>query len=236
MKEGVGRALRRVIGRDDVLSRIKPREGGTSILMNEKRRDVYQHLAEHPLTHLRELARETGIPVGTVDWHLKVLVKSGIISVFDDRNKRFFYPSGWIEMNDLHCLSTLQDETTRTILALVRKRPGLSQTDIASELGKYQQYVQPHISDLERCGFLASEKKGRKKIYRFGSRISELEQKYTEKGKRYLEGVLDMLKEDGLNPKIQSQSKVLMRVMMDDGQNTFFMKIRSNPVKAILSD
>jgi predicted transcriptional regulator len=236
MKEGVGRALRRVIGRDDVLSRIKPREGGTSILMNERRRDVYQHLAEHPLTHLRELARERGIPVGTADWHLKILVKSGIVSVFEDRNKRFFYPSGWIESEDLRCLSTLQDAISRTIFNLVKRKPRLSQTEIADELGKYQQYVQPHISSLEKCGFLISEKKGRRKVYSMGGRISELEEKYTQKGKGYLGRVMDMLKDDGLNPKIQSKSKVLMRVMMDDGQNTFFVKIRSNPVKAILSE
>lgn len=235
MKEGVGRALSRVMGRDDVLSRIKPRKGGTSILMNERRREVYQHLAEHPLTHLRELARETGIPVGTTDWHLKILVGSGIVSFFEDKNKRFFCPSGWIERDDLRCLSTLRDEKSRTILFLMKRKPRLSQMDVADELGKYQQYVQPHIASLEKCGFLVSEQKGRRKAYSVGGRISELEEKYSEKGKDYLRAVMEMLREDGLNPKIQSKSKVLMRVKMDDGQNVFYMKIRSNPVKAIMS-
>ncbi|MCK4444633.1 MAG: winged helix-turn-helix transcriptional regulator [Thermoplasmata archaeon] len=234
MKEGVGRALRRAIGRDDVLSRIKPREGGISILMNERRREIYQHLAENPLTHLRSLARELDTPVGTADWHLKVLADAGVISAFEERNKRFFYPSGWIEKDDLHCLSRLQDETTKAIYFLAKKKPGMSQTDIANELGKYQQYVQPRISGLEECGFLASREKGRQKVYKVGEKVSELEEKYAGKSKSYLDQVLQMLRMDGLNPKIHGRSKVLMRVKMDDGQNFFFIKIRANPVKAIL--
>ncbi len=235
MKEGVGRALRRAIGRDDVLSRIKPREGGVSILMNERRREIYQYLAENPLTHLRSLARELNLPVGTADWHLKVLAGAGIVSAFEERNKRFFYPSGWIEEGDLPSLSRLQDETAKAIYFLVRKNPGMSQTEIAKKLGKYQQYVQPHLSGMEECGFLTARKKGRRKAYEVGGKVLELEKKYTEKSKSYLEQVLHMLRMDGLNPKIHGRSKVLVRVRMDDGQNVFFIKIRANPVKAILN-
>jgi predicted transcriptional regulator len=234
MKEGVGRALRRAIGRDDVLSRIKPREGGVSILMNEKRREIFQHLVEHPLAHLRELARETEIPVGTADWHLKILLHEGIISSFVDRNKRHYYPSGWIAKEDLQCLSALQDGASKAIYFLVRKYSGLNQTDIAGKLGKYQQYVQPHLAALERCGFLTSESEGRKKVYGVGNMVSVLERKYEDRTSAYLDEVMQMLKMDGLNPKIQGRSKAVLKVKMDDGQNIFFLRIRANPIKAML--
>jgi DNA-binding transcriptional ArsR family regulator len=236
MKEGVGRALRRVIGRDDVLSRIKPRTGGVSILMNGKRRKIYQYLVENPLSHLRELARETGIPVGTVDWHVKILTKAGIISTFEDKNKRYLYPTGWIATEDLDGLSALQDRTSREIYFTVKKNKGLSQTNIAERMGKYQQYVQPHLANLERYGFLAPNSEGRRKVYRIGGKASELQKKYEERVVDYLKGVMDMLKDDGLNPKIQGRSKVVMKVRMDDGQNVFHLRIRANPIKTILRE
>jgi predicted transcriptional regulator len=234
MKEGVGRALRRAIGRDDVLSKIKPREGGVSILMNDKRREIFQYLMENPLTHLRELARETGIPVGTADWHLKILTQENVVSTFDDRNKRHFFPTGWIVREDLACLSVLQNKTTRDIYLLVERTEGLSQTDIARKLGKYQQYVQPHLVALEHHGFLKGEVSGRKKVYQAGDKASHLEQKYVDRSADYLDSVLQMLNSDGLNPRIQGRSKVVLKVKMDDGHNVFYLRIRSNPIKTIL--
>ncbi len=234
MKEGVGRALRRVIGRDDVLSRIKPREGGVSILMNEKRREIFQHLMENPLTHLRELARKTEIPVGTADWHLKILTQEHIISTFEEKNRRDYYPTGWIESEDLACLSALQDRTTKDIYFLVEKNKGLSQTDIARKMGKYQQYVQPHLADLERHGFLTAVASGRKKVYQVGNKAADLEQKYVDRSSSYLDKILETLRDDGLNPHIQGRSKAVLKVKIDDGQNVFYLRIRANPVKTIL--
>lgn len=236
MKEGVGKALRRVIGRDDVLSRIKPREGGVSVLMNEKRREIFQHLLENPLTHLRELARETEIPVGTADWHLKILTQEHIISTFEDRNRCHYYPTGWIESGDLAGLSVLQDRTTRDIYILVQKNKGLSQTDIAKRLGKYQQYVQPHLAALERHGFLSAESTGRKKVYEVSGKVSDLEYKYVDRSSDYQERVLQMLHNDGLNPHIQGRSRAVLKVKMDDGQKVFHLRVRANPVKTILRE
>jgi DNA-binding transcriptional ArsR family regulator len=234
MKEGVGRALRRAIGRDDILSKIKPREGGVSILMSGKRRKIFQYLIENPLTHLRELAREIEIPVGTVDWHLKILTQEDIVSAFEERNKRYYYPAGWIATEDLPGLSALRDRTSRAIYLLVKKSQGLSQTDIAKKLGKYQQYVQPHLAALERHDFLAATVEGRKKVYSIGSKASDLEKKYAGRTSDYLDSVLQKLREDGLNPKIQGRSKAMLKVKMDDGQNVFYMRIRANPIKTML--
>jgi DNA-binding transcriptional ArsR family regulator len=234
MKEGVGRALRRAIGRDDILSKIKPREGGVSILMSSKRRMIFQYLIENPLTHLRELARGTEMPVGTVDWHLKILTQEDFISAFEERNKRHYYPAGWIASEDLASLSALRDRTSKAVYLLVKRKSGLSQTDIAKKLGKYQQYVQPHLATLERHGFLGATVEGRKKVYSIGGKISDLEKKYTSRTTDYLDSVLQKLHKDGLNPRIQGRSKAVLKVKIDDGQNVFYIRIRSNPIKTML--
>ncbi|MFQ6060757.1 MAG: winged helix-turn-helix transcriptional regulator [Thermoplasmata archaeon] len=148
MKEGVGRALRRAIGRDDVLSRIKSRKGGVSVLMNSKRRAIFQHLIDNPLTHLREIARDMEIPVGTVSWHLKALTEAKAVDFFKGKRKCLYYPSDWIEKEDISCLSILQSRISRTLYSSLVKTPGLSQTELAGRLRKYQQYIQPRIVDL----------------------------------------------------------------------------------------
>lgn len=234
MKEGVGRALRRVIGRDDVLSRIKPRKGGVSVLMNEKRRLIFQHLTEKPLTHLRELSRETEIPVGTSGWHLKALIESNVVEVYQGKGKSHYYPSGWIDKRDLPCLSALQGPVPKALYVLIQKNPGLSQTEIADKMGKYQQFVQPHITSLEKCDFLRSERKGRKKVYSTTGSLEELEQKYDRKSLDYFESTLKMLDRDGLNPKVRGRSKNSLRVKIDDGRTTFPIKINANPIRAIM--
>ncbi|UCD92641.1 MAG: winged helix-turn-helix transcriptional regulator [Methanobacteriota archaeon] len=234
MKEGVGRALRRAIGRDDVLSRIKPREGGISVLMNKKRRLIFQYLTEKPLTHLRKLSRETGMPLGTTDWHLKALIEANVVSVHHGKRRSFYYPSGWIDEIDLDCLSLLQGDIPRALYGVIHKNPGLSQTQIAAKMKKYQQFVQPHIMKLERCGFLTERRDGRKKVYSSSDKLANLREKYEERSQDYIRKVLNMLDEDGLNPKMRRMSKDSMKVKIDDGRNSYSIRIGANPILAIM--
>jgi DNA-binding PadR family transcriptional regulator len=101
-------------------------------------------------------------------------------------------------------------------------------------MGKYQQYVQPHLAALERHGFLTAVASGRKKVYEVGNKAADLEQKYLDRSSGYLDRVLEMLRDDGLNPHIQGRSRAVLKVKIDDGQNVFYLRIRANPVKTIL--
>jgi predicted transcriptional regulator len=65
-----------------------PTEGGLdsrrraiarSVLKNENARDILVHIADHPNTHQREIARVLGVNHGTIRWHLRKLNEAGLV-------------------------------------------------------------------------------------------------------------------------------------------------------------
>lgn len=52
---------------------------GKTALANENAQEVFEHVASHPGTHQREIARALGVNHGTVRWHLKKLLSAELI-------------------------------------------------------------------------------------------------------------------------------------------------------------
>ncbi|MFQ5909772.1 MAG: winged helix-turn-helix transcriptional regulator [Thermoplasmata archaeon] len=208
MREGVGKALRRAFGQEDLIGKLEPRKAGVSRLMNPKRRSVFVHLLKHPSSHLRQLSRALGIPVQTLKWHLAELEEAGILASVPVGNRRCYFVPARIEREDIPVLSSLSEEVNRRILSLLMKRGPLSQKDIFSSLGTYRQAVQPRLKALETAGVIRSSKRGRERTYEITDGLMELRDRYVERKGEVSKSLCKILDDDGLSPKV---SKTLSR-------------------------
>ncbi|MCJ2670191.1 MAG: helix-turn-helix domain-containing protein [Candidatus Thermoplasmatota archaeon] len=202
MREGVGKALRRAFGQEDLIRKLEPREAGVSRLMNPKRRRIFVHLLRSPCSHLRQLSRELGIPTQTLKWHLAELEGAAILDSVPVGNKKCFFVPVRIEREDIATLSHLTDEMSRKIVSMLMSRGPLSLKSIFTSLKTYYQAVQHRLKGLEEAGLIRSDKRDRKRTYEISSELVGLRDRYLEKKTETSSELRKVLEDDGLLPKV----------------------------------
>ncbi|AIU69079.1 regulatory protein [Thermococcus eurythermalis] len=130
----------------------------------ERRKEILNYIRNRPGITFRELARELGLGIGDLQYHLGKLEKEG--QVFSRRagRRRYIFPAGF-EEDAQRLLMAISTETRRQILLLLMKGP-MSQGEIAEKLGVSQPTVSYHMKELEKLGIVRAERTGKSIIYR----------------------------------------------------------------------
>jgi predicted ArsR family transcriptional regulator len=201
MREGVGKALRRAFGQEDLIKKLEPRETGVSRLMSPKRREVFVRLLRAPCSHLRQLSRDLETPTQTMKWHLKELEEAGILASVPVGNRKCFYIPARVRRDDVPALSHLTDEMKRKIVSMLERGP-LTQKDISAALGTYYQAVQPRVKALEQDGLIRSDGSGRGKTYDLSDKLLKMRERYVGRKTETSKRLKKVLETDGLSPKV----------------------------------
>jgi predicted transcriptional regulator len=218
MQEGVGKALRRTFGQEDLLKKLEPRKPGVSHLMNPKRRKIFAYLLRVPCSSLRLLARVLDIPTQTLKWHLKDLEGAGILSSMPLGNKKFYFIPARIQEKDVLTLSTLSDKMNRKTVSLLTKEGPLSQKEIFTSLKTYRQAVQPRLRTLEEVGMIHSARRGREISYEIAESLVEMRSRYLEGKPEASKRILGILENDGLAPKVAKRLSRSTIYAIDTGE------------------
>ncbi|MFQ6061451.1 MAG: winged helix-turn-helix transcriptional regulator [Thermoplasmata archaeon] len=147
------------------------------LLELETRRRIFEFISKYPGVHLRELERSMGMSVPLLDYHLRVLVKGGLVSVLEsERYKRYYPRSSHIE--DVRTLSLKE----RKILALLRQKVPLSITlyllrsgsarhgEISRELDIPSSTLSYHLKKLMKGGVVEKVAFGEERGFRLKER------------------------------------------------------------------
>lgn len=127
-----------------------------NVLDNCRRKIIYNFIRENPGTHYYRMMNSLEIPSGVLSHHINILEKfNHIKSNQDGGYRRFYLYDKKIEYK--LTLSNLQ----HNIMFLVKKQPGINQTDISKEIGKHKMVINYHIKILKDIGLLNIEKNGR---------------------------------------------------------------------------
>jgi predicted transcriptional regulator len=86
-----------------------------------------------PGSHLRALQRISGLPLGTLRYHLRLLVDQCQVEMERDRRFRRFYPVA-MESEARRVWDALRQRQTRALVALLLEAPA-RQSDLARRLG-----------------------------------------------------------------------------------------------------
>jgi predicted transcriptional regulator len=133
------------------------------VLDNKNRHAIHGLIIDNPGIHFNAIIKEYNLPLGVATYHLDVLEREEFIqSVRDGRRKCFYTTDTKIPNGGLR---KTPEEIRKTVMVLVKERPGISQKQLIRELGVDRKTLGYHISMLLREDMLRSSKQGRFTVY-----------------------------------------------------------------------
>ncbi|WP_323192781.1 helix-turn-helix domain-containing protein [Halostella sp. PRR32] len=127
-------------------------------LEHENRAAIVDRLEAEPGTYLSAVADETGIPLPTVRYHMKILRHEERVTSEVIRGKRRYFPAGF-EATEL--AAALDDAATRDVLHALEAEEPATVTDLADVLNRDPSTVTHHCKRLEEDGLVERERDGR---------------------------------------------------------------------------
>lgn len=90
-------------------------------------------IRDKPGSHASELARSTGDPWSTVQYHLDLLSKGDMVTTIDAGRTKRFFPAGTDERK-ARLMAIMNEGRRQEIVELIRSEPGLRQVDLCKEI------------------------------------------------------------------------------------------------------
>jgi len=139
---------------------------GGNVLDQDLRARIYDHICRNPGIHLRGLASEMDLKMGTLRYHLGMLQGTHKIAVSGDASSvRYFENSGTYSADEQVILKHLRNETTKTILRVLVERPLATRQDLAGAAGISGPSVSWHMKRLQDDSLVRARREGRTTVY-----------------------------------------------------------------------
>ncbi|NJD98450.1 metalloregulator ArsR/SmtB family transcription factor [Thermococcus sp. LS1] len=129
----------------------------------ERRNEILHHIQSKPGITFRELARELGVGIGDLQYHLHRLEKEGRIFSKKLGKRRYIFPRGF-EKEYQKLVIAISTETRRKILLLLMEG-SMGQSEIAKRLNLSQPTVSYHMGELVKLGIVEARREGKNVIY-----------------------------------------------------------------------
>ncbi len=235
--KNIAKALKRKIGLDEsILAKAEYEIGEQSLLMNSSRRKIFQYICNHPCSHLREISRATNYSPQTVRWHMRKLTEANLITESVIGKKKIFTPmKNIITTEECKVLTHLKTDYAKIVYLAIEHNPKITQKKLCETLDIYQQRLSLVLHKLIISGLIFEDKIGRVKAYSVTNKIEELKEGFTRKSEGFIIVLMDALKADSLNPKIESspEDTIIIRVTIGGGESAV-LHINKNPIYTIL--
>lgn len=132
---------------------------------NGTRTQIYNYIADNPGVQFRGVCSALCLPIGLAQYHLGVLIKSGLVSfIRDGRYKRFFSAKKFSRKQML-TISLLRHETAKRILEALLHKKQLSHGELACEVSITSQALTWHMKRLGKTEFIMRANEGLRTIY-----------------------------------------------------------------------
>jgi predicted transcriptional regulator len=165
------------------------------VLDNSIRDRIHGYIQSNPGERFNSIKVALNLNIGRLAHHLRVLEKEDYVYSKRDMFSTRFYP---IELGVQEMMKPKVNEIQKEIIDLVRRKPGITQNDIVSELKKNQKTVSYNLTWLVRYNLIDYEQKGRFKKYYLNDKVSEY--------KSFQSLVIDKISEPGVNAVPMTQS------------------------------
>lgn len=136
------------------------------LLDNEKRRQIFACIRDHPGISRGKICRMTGTSIGTTQYHILCLKRAGmIVTIKQGRMIGFFRNSDEFNTTERSLFLHLRNDTEQQILSLLTEDMTPSQSDIAEAIGIAGSSVSWHMKRLIADGIVVSYREGKKTKY-----------------------------------------------------------------------
>lgn len=150
-----------------------------SCLTNSTRLQIFDYITQNPGVQFRAVAAALCLPLGLAEYHLGVLVRSGLVSfVRDGRYKRFFV-SKRFSKREMLAICLLRRKTTKRILEVLLQRGERSHCKLAGEVEISSQALTWQMKRLRSTKFVLQVNDGKKTCYTINENVKILLEKYS---------------------------------------------------------
>jgi predicted transcriptional regulator len=134
-------------------------------LNQSTRIEIYNFIVSNPGMQFRGICTYLNLSIGVVQYHLSLLTKAGLVSVFrDGRYKRYFQPKRFTE-TETTVISILRHETAGKILLILLENQAISHKNLSLQLKISSQALTWQINSLKKSGLINSAREGMKVKY-----------------------------------------------------------------------
>lgn len=225
-RESVGKALRRALGEEVVLHRVEARTPGISQLMNQRRLRIFEAVYNNPGIHMRELQRLLDIPLQSLRWHVAVLLSSRLVDKVGRGNKESLFTPISSDSSMAAVLAISRDGRYAPFLDVIEMQGEASVGEIVRSTGIYQQLVSARIKTLLLAGAIEAIGSGARKRYRIRQAARRRTPMSVEETKNQREALLAMFQEQGLVPRVTSQTGGALSISVDRGIDEIALEFR----------
>lgn len=119
------------------------------------RRSIYECVVQHAGAHLRDVARRSGMPLGTALYHLDRLEEAGlVVARRDGRYKRYFTAQG-MGRREKEVVSLLRHDVPRRIVYALLSGGPATQRALCETIGVSRSTLSFHVNRLVVAGLVA---------------------------------------------------------------------------------
>ena len=122
---------------------------------------ILSYIQQNPSTHLRQIANNLNMSLGTVRYHLDTLEKKGKIIFEKNAFYKYYFSINAFLEDERKTLKILHHETTREILLYLIENNCAHQRELAEKLGITAASMNWHAKRLIAFGILSMSKKGK---------------------------------------------------------------------------
>lgn len=128
---------------------------------NDNRNLVLQYIVRNPGVTAVDIARDMGLNVGTVRYHLLILgINHKIVEHKDDKYLRYFTNSNTYSLTERTIVSLMKREPMWRVLSALADKPGLSNAEISREMNISTGAASRHMNELLQKGVVTKTPQG----------------------------------------------------------------------------
>ena len=128
-----------------------------SVLLNEKRKIIYNYIIKTPGTYFNKILRKLAINNYIAVWHIDILTKFGFIKKEPFDNRVIYYDVN-MELEQVKRLYFGSNKKSKLIFAYLQQNNiGISKTKIAKELQMHPQTATKYLDALDALGMIKKE-------------------------------------------------------------------------------
>lgn len=120
----------------------------------DARKRIYDFIAKHPGTYLREMERELGMSQGQLNYHLDVFEKRGLVVAEKDQYTKRYFIHGGEGFAYRKIVPILKPRPTRTIIVEILRMGWIIHSDLAVRVNLSPSTVTYHTKRLVERGVI----------------------------------------------------------------------------------
>ncbi|MBY8992533.1 MAG: hypothetical protein KGD58_17440 [Candidatus Lokiarchaeota archaeon] len=135
------------------------------ILKNEKRRNIFEFILEHPGTHFNKIVTILNLSGHVVVWHLNMLLKFSFVKkeVIDDHD---VYSIPDVNIKTVELSYYISKKKSQTIINYLKQNDiGITKTKLSSALQMHINTVNKYLKILEDNEIVSTERHSNKSLY-----------------------------------------------------------------------